>query len=203
MISCARVAGLVAIVIACAMGSVGAAQAGGLRLVSGWSEYDYEATAAVEKLAEPAATSATTPTTNALTEAIGARAVSRAALGVVRLASDHFLAAKAGRGGAGPVRVGQAGEAAVRGAYDIGPKATRVVNGRARIFDGLTDDAVSEVKNVKSLSYTQQLKDSQAFAQQSGRRFDLYVRGGPNATSLSGPLAAAIRNGDIGLRYIP
>jgi RHS repeat-associated protein len=32
-------------------------------------------------------------------------------------------------GGAATVRVGQAGEAAVRGAYDIGPKATAVVNG--------------------------------------------------------------------------
>lgn len=47
------------------------------------------------------------------------------------------------------------------------------------------------------------LKDSLAYAQQSGLRFDLYVRGGANPTTLSKPLAAAIRNGDIGLRYIP
>lgn len=112
-------------------------------------------------------------------------------------------------GGAGPVRVGQAGENAVRGAYDIGPKATVNVNGRTRIFDGLTDTAVTEVKtdtavtevkNVSSLSYTQQLKDSLSYAQATGRGFDLYVR--PD-TYLSGPLRDAIARGDIALRFIP
>ena len=110
------------------------------------------------------------------------------------------VATKPGTGGVGPVRVGQAGEAAVRGAYDIGPKATVNVGGRTRILDGLTDEAVSEVKNVASQSFTQQLKDSLAYAQSTGRRFDLYVR---PSTTLSGPLEDAVRSGLISIRYIP
>ena len=103
-------------------------------------------------------------------------------------------------GGAASVRLGQAGEAAVRGRYDIGPKAAAVVGGRARIFDGLTDDAVSEVKNVASQAYTQQLKDTLWYAQQNGLRFDLYVR---RETNLTGPLQDAISGGLINLRFIP
>ncbi|WP_179251328.1 RHS repeat-associated core domain-containing protein [Enemella evansiae] len=95
------------------------------------------------------------------------------------------------------------GKPAVRSRYNIGPKETRVVNGRTRIFDGLNRFAVSEVKNVKYQAFTQQLKDSLAYAQSSGLRFDLYVRGGSNPTVLSGPLGAAIRNKLIRLRYIP
>jgi hypothetical protein len=106
----------------------------------------------------------------------------------------------AARGGAAAVRVGQAGEAAVRAAVDIG-QATRItVNGATRVPDGLTARALSEVKNVGSLSYTQQLRDFAAFAQQTGRQFDLYVR---PSTQLSGPLLDAIRAGQINLRYIP
>jgi RHS repeat-associated protein len=110
-------------------------------------------------------------------------------------------AAKAGRGGAGPVRVGQAGEGAVRGAYDIGPKIKVDVAGRKRIPDGLTSTTLSEVKNVSSLSYSQQLRDFAQYAQQSGRSFDLYVR---TTTRLSGPLQrAAGPGGPINLRFIP
>lgn len=111
------------------------------------------------------------------------------------------VAAKAGRGGAGPVRLGQAGEDAVRGAYDIGPKIKIDVAGRKRIPDGLTSTTLSEVKNVSSLSYSQQLRDFAQYAQQSGRSFDLYVR---PTTSLSGPLQrAAGPGGPINLRFIP
>lgn len=67
---------------------------------------------------------------------------------------------------------------------------------------GLNDVAVSEVKNVKYPAHTQQLKDCLLCAQQNDLRFDLYVRGDANLTTLSGRLEAAIRNGDIGLRYI-
>jgi len=105
--------------------------------------------------------------------------------------------------GVSSVLKGQAGEDAVRAEYEIGPKATRVIDGRTRIFDGLNDEAVSEVKNVKSQSYTQQLKDDVAFAKASGRRFDLYVRGGAHPTTLSGPLTDAVLSGDINLRFIP
>ncbi|HEU4583743.1 MAG TPA: SpvB/TcaC N-terminal domain-containing protein [Polyangiaceae bacterium] len=103
-------------------------------------------------------------------------------------------------GGAAVVRVGQAGEAAVRAAYNIGPKVIIRVAGRTRIPDGLTSTVLSEVKNVRSLSYTQQLRDFAAYAAQNGLRFDLFVR--PN-TILSGPLAQEIANGVINLRFIP
>jgi hypothetical protein len=112
-------------------------------------------------------------------------------------ASGYLLAA---RGGAAAVRAGQAGEAAVRAAVDIGPSSRILVNGANRIPDGLTDDVLSEVKNVQSLSYTQQLRDFTAFSQQTGRQFDLYVR--PD-TQLSGPLQQAVTNGDINLLFIP
>ncbi len=44
---------------------------------------------------------------------------------------------------------------------------------------------------------------SQSTWTKSSGQVNLYVRGGANPTTLSGPLEAAIRNGDIGLRYIP
>jgi len=93
-----------------------------------------------------------------------------------------------GVGGAGAVRIGQAGEVSVRSAFDIGPKATRIVNGRTRIFDGLNSNAVSEVKNVRQLSFTRQLRDYADYASQHGLRLDIYVRGG---TSMSAPLIRA------------
>lgn len=88
-------------------------------------------------------------------------------------------------------RLGQEGEAAVREAYDIGPKATRVIDGRTRIFDGLNRDAVSEIKNVKYQAFTQQLKDDLAYAKENNINFDLYVRA-DDRTKLSGPLREAI-----------
>ena len=110
------------------------------------------------------------------------------------------VATEAEINGAGMVRLGQDGEAAVRGAYDIGDKATAVIDGRTRIFDGLNGEAVSEVKNVASQSFTQQLRDSASYAQANGLRFDLYVR--PD-TYLTGPLLQAITDGTVNLRFIP
>ena len=59
---------------------------------------------------------------------------------------------------------------------------------------------LSEVKNVGSLSYTEQLRDFAAHASAKGLRFDLWVRPG---TELSGPLLEAIESGAINKRYIP
>jgi RHS repeat-associated protein len=138
----------------------------------------------------------------AATGAAGGVAGKLAKVGIGRAASrfGQRSASTAKTGGAGPVRAGQAGEAAVRSRYDIGEKATRIIDGRKRIFDGLNDEAVSEVKNVASQSYTRQLKDSVAYAQRTGRRFDLYTR---KDTRLSKPLRSAIRDGHINLRTIP
>ncbi len=103
-------------------------------------------------------------------------------------------------GGAGVVRVGQAGEDAVRSVYNIGEKAKLTINGRGRIPDGLTPEVLSEVKNVKRLSFTRQLRDFSDHAKANGLRFDLYVR--PD-TKLSGPLLDAVKDKTINLRFIP
>jgi hypothetical protein len=98
---------------------------------------------------------------------------------------------------------GREGEDAVRAVVDIGPKQTITIAGRTRVPDGLITGAggvLSEVKNVKALSYTQQLRDYAAFASDNGFRFDLYVRPGAN---LSGPLKQAIDSGVINRVEIP
>lgn len=106
----------------------------------------------------------------------------------------------AGRGGAAMVRIGGDGETAVKAAFSIGAKFRIAINGRTRIPDGLTSTVLSEVKNVRTQGFTRQLRDFADFAQQTGRRFDLYVR---PTTRLSGPLQDAIAQGTINLRLIP
>lgn len=70
-----------------------------------------------------------------------------------------------------------------------------------RIPDELTSTALGEVKNVANLSYTNQLRDFAAYAQQEGLGFNLYVRG---STTLSGPLQDAVSAGQINLiRNLP
>ena len=97
--------------------------------------------------------------------------------------------------------LGIAGERAVG---DIGQKVRLSVPGtdRYRVVDGYLrqTNTISEVKNVKSLSYTQQLRDNVTIARSQGARFDLYVR---NDTILTGPLNSAILRGDIVRRTIP
>jgi hypothetical protein len=81
-----------------------------------------------------------------------------------------------------------------------GPKTAINVNGRVRIPDALTESALTEVKNVKSLSFTQQLRDFHTFSQQRNLDFILYTR---PSTTLSGPLQNAINQGAIIHRIIP
>jgi hypothetical protein len=58
------------------------------------------------------------------------------------------------------------------------------------------------VKNVGSLSYTQQLRDFTTFSQQNGLNFNLWVR--PSTVkNMSGPLKQAIQSGQINLKFIP
>lgn len=114
----------------------------------------------------------------------GASAVERTAGAATREGSV------AARGGAGPVRAGQAGEAAVRARHDIGPKTRFEINGRERIADGITGRTVSEVKNVKYQGLTRQIRDYLAFAAEKDMRFVLYVR---RNTTLSEPLTEAMR----------
>src|SRR5688500_11279449 len=98
------------------------------------------------------------------------------------------------------VRVGQRGEAAVRGVASIVCNMPIHAVGGTRIADAFINRGLSEVKNVKSQSYTEQLKYFATHARANGQKFDLWVR--PN-TQLSGPLAQEVANGAIRLRTIP
>lgn len=129
-----------------------------------------------------------------------AQAVAPIAQAAAPVAQAVGAAGGAARGGAGIVRVGQAGEAAVRSVANIGPKVSINVAGRTRIPDGLTSSVLTEVKNVSSLSFTQQLRDFAAHASANGLEFDLWVR---PTTRLSGTLLQETANGAINLRYIP
>lgn len=99
-------------------------------------------------------------------------------------------------------QLGREGEAAVRAGYDIGEKGRFVINGRARISDGLNESArtLSEVKNVGRLSFTRQLRDYLEYAQTNDLRFDLYTR---QHSRLSGPLQNAVDSGLINRVNIP
>ena len=96
--------------------------------------------------------------------------------------------------------IGELGEAAVRAAHDIGPKEMVQMFGRNRFPDGLLPGVVSEVKNVARLSYPRQLRDYAAYAVDTKREFDLYVR---STTKLAGTLVEAISNNSIVLRISP
>jgi hypothetical protein len=119
--------------------------------------------------------------------------------------ASHIAARMAGQGVQNAARsstatarsLGIAGERAVG---ITGPKTAINVAGRTRIPDAMTRTTLTEVKNVKSLSFTRQLRDFHSFSQQTGRDFILYTR--PN-TTLSGPLQNAINQGTIIHRYIP
>jgi hypothetical protein len=76
----------------------------------------------------------------------------------------------------------------------------RRIDGRLRIFDGLTDDAVSEVKNVKYQAFTRQIRDILQYSEDEGIKFDLYVRTGARLSKL---LRRAIDEGRIVLKDIP
>ena len=56
------------------------------------------------------------------------------------------------------------------GVLDLQGKTKIFINGRNRIPDKLTDGVLTEVKNVKYISNTQQLKDFADFAHQTGRQ---------------------------------
>ena len=95
------------------------------------------------------------------------------------------------RGGAETVRRGQAGE---RLAGIKGPKTPVEVpgTGRIRIPDKLRPKTLEEVKYVKSLSLTQQIRDFLEIAKATGRGFVLKVR---QTTKLSRPLQEAVGKG--------
>lgn len=87
--------------------------------------------------------------------------------------------------------LGLAGE---RAAGITGPKTGIKVGGTMLFPDEVTGIALREIKNVKNLSYTKQLRAYNTYAQDKGLKFILETRPG---TKLTGPLKMAIANGDI------
>jgi RHS repeat-associated protein len=93
--------------------------------------------------------------------------------------------------------LGKAGEQAVGLS---GPKKAIQVGSKTRIPDGLTSTTLTEVKNVKTLSYSSQLRDFVNYSQQNTLSFILYTR---STTIITGPLQQAINNGLIIHKIIP
>ena len=73
-----------------------------------------------------------------------------------------------------PDSMGKAGERMA--GIDQSAKEPIQINGRTRIPDAMTDTTLIEVKNVKYISNTQQLRDFAAFANATGRSLELWVR---------------------------
>ncbi len=96
-------------------------------------------------------------------------------------------------------RLGAEGEQAV-GLF--GPKVGIRIPGanNLRFPDNLTTTTLTEVKNVASQGLTKQLRDYITVSQSTGRTFDLYIR---PSTRLTSNLEAAVRRGEINLKYIP
>jgi RHS repeat-associated protein len=95
--------------------------------------------------------------------------------------------------------VGRSGESTFTRATGIVKNTRRIsVQGRVRIPDAWDEAAkvLYEVKNVRTQSYTQQLRDVVAWAKANDYTVELWTR---NTTILSGPLEDAIRAGDIKL----
>jgi hypothetical protein len=99
------------------------------------------------------------------------------------------------RGGARPVQIGQAGERAA--GIPPAPKTRIQINGRTRIPDMLTETELIEVKNVRSLSYTQQIRDLHDFCKQNNLKLVLVVR---RNTRLSRTLQEMEKSGEIIIR---
>ena len=74
------------------------------------------------------------------------------------------------------------------------------INGTDRIADGMTRKVLTEVKNVREQSLTEQLRDAIDYARATGRKVDLYTR---SDTKLTGPLKRAINEGLLNHKFIP
>jgi hypothetical protein len=97
--------------------------------------------------------------------------------------------------------LGRLGEEAV-GIPAHAPKPSIKIpeSGATRYPDRLAEGTIEEVKNVKYLAFTQQLRDYLAHSQNNDLTFILHAR--PD-TIYSGPLQHLINAGQIKLRYIP
>ncbi len=73
-----------------------------------------------------------------------------------------------------PYSMGRAGERMA--GIGKGPKESIQINGRTRIPDAMTKTTLTEVKNVKYISNTQQLRDFADYARATNRSLELWVR---------------------------
>jgi RHS repeat-associated protein len=108
-------------------------------------------------------------------------------------------ALKSGRAAITAARaLGAQGEAAVRATYVIGEKRAIVLaSGATRVPDGfIRGVSISEVKNVKYLAFTRQLRDYASYAAANGIALDVYVRAGAKVTA---PLANAAATNQLRL----
>ena len=124
--------------------------------------------------------------------------VSKAGMTILRKGDTVVEVATSGIKSA--VKVGEAGENAVRAAFSIGEKVGVKMEGITRYPDGITKTVLSEVKNAAHLDFSSQLRAYAGHAQRNGLQFHLYVR---STTTFSAPLRAAIDSGEVVLRYIP
>jgi len=85
----------------------------------------------------------------------------------------------------GVQRARQIGLAGERAAGITGPKRAISVDGKNLFPDDITIRVLTEVKNVKRLSFTRQLKDYNKYTRSNNLKFVLVTRPG---TKLSGPL---------------
>jgi len=105
-----------------------------------------------------------------------------------------------GEGEKTPVQVGKEG----MDAAGVTQNTTRIpsASGTAnyRVPDGLTENTLTEVKNVANQSLTNQIKDFSSYSTEKGMNFELHVR---ESTKLSEPLKKAVLEGKIRLKFIP
>ena len=128
-------------------------------------------------------------------------AMDRASSRVAGAVSSIFRAAPVWRS-ANIRALGQAGEKAAKILKNTNRIPSATGTAAYRVPDGLNHatKTLSEVKNVGSLSYTNQLRDFASYAASNGYTFELFVR---PTTELSGPLQQAVANGQIVLRFLP
>jgi hypothetical protein len=74
------------------------------------------------------------------------------------------------------------------------------INDKWPIPDGVTEDHVNEVKNVKQLGWSAQLGDELAWAQDNKRKLVIWVR---RDTEIVGRLKKLGNSGAVSIAYIP
>ena len=96
--------------------------------------------------------------------------------------------------------LGRAGEAAAGIVKNTARIASATGTAAYRVPDALNSTTLTEVKSVARSNLTNQIRDFAAFANSTGRTFELVVR---QTTEFSRPLADFIKNNGIQIRFLP